>query len=107
MPILDFETLTTKWWFYLLLFLVPLFVLPYTSKPMTYQEVGELMGIVVREALNPYRWLAPIFHIATIIFMILLWRFNEKIGRYFYTYLAGSYIFMALAQNWSFVSQRQ
>jgi len=95
----DLETLTTKWWFYLLLFLIPLFIPSYTSKPMTYEEVGELMGIVVREALNPYKWLAPAFHIATIIFVILLWKFNKKTGRYFYVYLAGNYVFMALAQN--------
>lgn len=66
---------------------------------MTYQEAGELMGIMVRETLKPYSWLAPVFHVATLVLMVLLWRFKKKIGRYFYAYLAGNYVFMAFAQN--------
>ena len=44
MPALDLRMLTSKWWFYFLLFLVPLFVPPYTSEPLAYDQVGELMG---------------------------------------------------------------
>jgi len=99
MPILDWRGLTTKWWFFLLLFLIPLIIQPYTSKTVAYGQVGELMGIVVREALKPYSWLAPAFHLATIIFVILLWKFNMKVSRYFYAYLAVNFVFMAFAQN--------
>ena len=60
------------------------------------------MGTVVRESLQPYGWLAPAFHIATIVFAVLLWRFNGKVSKYFYAYLAVSYVFMALAQNITF-----
>jgi len=69
---------------------------------LAYEQIGELMGIVVREALKPYDWLAPVFHLATIIFVILLWKFNLKIFRYFYAYLAVNFVFMALAQNITF-----
>lgn len=96
---LGLESLTKKWWFYLLVFLVVLFIPSYTEKPVAYTDIGELVITVLKEALIPYRWLAPIFHIATIIFMVLLWKFNKNVGRYFYAYLAGNYIFMALAQN--------
>ncbi len=41
------------------------------------------MGIVLREVLTPYESLAPVFHLVTIVFVILLWRFNLKIARYF------------------------
>ena len=99
---LNLQKLTSKWWFYLLLFLIPLFVPPYTSKPMAYEQVGELMGIVVREALKPYDWLAPAFHLATILLVILLWKFNTKVSKYFHAYLAVNFVFMALAQNITF-----
>jgi len=99
---LNLRKLTSKWWFYLLLFVIPLFVPPYTSKPMAYEQVGELMGIVVREALKPYDWLASVFHLATIVLVILLWKFNTKVSKYFHTYLAVNFVFMALAQNITF-----
>lgn len=57
------------------------------------------MGIVVREALKPYEWLAPVFHLVTVVFVILLLKFNLKVARYFYAYLVLDFVFMALAQN--------
>jgi len=93
------RNITSKWWFYVLLFLIPLFVPPYTSKPIAYGQVGDLMGLVLRESLVPYLWLAPIFHLVTIIFAVLLWKFNAKIMKYFYVYLAINFAFIALAQN--------
>ena len=99
MPALDLRMLTSKWWFYFLLFLVPLFVPPYTSEPLAYDQVGELMGVVLREALKPYGWWAPVFHIITIFLVILVWKFNWKVSRYFYAYFALDSIFMAFAQN--------
>lgn len=99
---LNLRKLTSKWWFYLLLFLIPLFVPPYTSKPMAYGQVGELMGIVLRESIEPYLWLAPAFHLATIVLVILLWKFNTKVLKYFYAYLAVNFVFIAFAQNITF-----
>jgi len=90
----DLENLTKKWWFYVTFFLVVMFIQPLV-KPIDFAE----MGVILREALVPYGWLAPIFHVATIIFVILLWKYDGKIGRYFYAYLGGNYIFSALAQN--------
>ncbi|UCH70740.1 MAG: hypothetical protein JSV29_01790 [Candidatus Bathyarchaeota archaeon] len=83
----------------MLLFLIPLLVPSYTSEPLALGQVGELMGIVVREALQPYAWLAPVFHLATLVFLTLLWKFNMKVLKYFYAYLAVNFVFMALAQN--------
>lgn len=85
MPTLDLRESALRWWFYLLLFLIPLLIPLYTRKPMAYEQAGELMGIVLREALKPYDWLAPAFHLATIVLVILLWRFNKKVSRYLYT----------------------
>lgn len=99
MPTIDLENLTKKWWFYLLLFLIAFMTPPYTAKPVTYMETGELVITVLREAFTQHRWLAPVFHIATTILIIFLWKFGEKIGQYFYAYLAGNYIFMAFASS--------
>lgn len=93
------QNITSKWWFYLLLFLIPLFVPPYTSKPMTYGQIEDLIGFTLRESLVPYLWLAPVFHLVTIVFIIILWKFNRKVIKYFYAYLAINFVFIALAQN--------
>jgi len=105
MRMLNLRTLTSRWWFYLLLFLLPLLVPPYTSKPMAYEQVGELMGIVLRESLEPYNWLAPVFHLVTIVLVILLWKFNRKVSKYVYGYLAVNFVFIALAQNIAFTER--
>ena len=105
MPSLNVRTLTSKWWFYLLLFLIPLLVPSYTSEPWAFGQVGELVGTVVREALQPYAWLAPVFHLATLVLLILLWKFNMKVSKYFYAYLVVNFVFMALAQNITFTEK--
>jgi len=66
---------------------------------MAYGQIGELMGIVLRESLMPYIWLAPAFHLATIVLIILLWKLNTKVAKYFYAYLAVNFVFIAFAQN--------
>jgi hypothetical protein len=97
--------LTSQWWFYVLLFLIPLFIPPYTTKLFSYAQLGDLMGIVLREALIPYLWLAPVFHVATIILVILLWKLKTKVMKYFYAYLAVNFVFMAFAQNITFTEK--
>jgi hypothetical protein len=47
----------------------------------------------------PYIWLAPAFHLATIVLIILLWKLNTKVAKYFYVYLAVNFVFIAFAQN--------
>jgi hypothetical protein len=93
------RTIANKWWFYLLLLIIPVFLQPYTTNPMSYEQVGELMGEVLRESLTPYSWIAPILHVATAIFIVLLWKFKSKVSRIFYAYLASNFVFMAFAQN--------
>lgn len=60
------------------------------------------MGIVLRESLVPYLWLAPVFHLATIVLVILLWKLKTKAVKYFYAYLAVNFVFIAFAQNITF-----
>ncbi|HVQ00638.1 MAG TPA: hypothetical protein VMT57_03905 [Candidatus Thermoplasmatota archaeon] len=96
---LRLKSITSKWWFYVILFVIPLFIPPYTSKPMTYGDVGDLIGLVLRESLTPYLWLAPILHLFTIVFIFLLWKFNFRVIKYFYMYLAVNFVFIALVQN--------
>lgn len=97
----DLENLTRKWWFYVAFFLIVMFIQPLVN-PIDFAE----MGVVLREALVPYGWVAPIFHVVTAIFVILLWKFDGKIGRYFYAYLGGNYIFSAVAQNIAVLEER-
>ena len=96
---LRFRGITSKWWFYVILFVIPLFIPPYTSKPIAYGQIGDLMGLVLRESLTPYLWLSPVFHLITIVFVILLWKFNIKVMKYFYAYIAVNFVFIAFAQN--------
>jgi hypothetical protein len=93
------DSLTRKPWFYVLLISCSFFLPPITSQPYRYYELPRLMMEILVNGLLPYVQFAPIFHIATILFVIALWKKPHTTGRVFYFYLAINFIFIALAQN--------
>jgi len=46
----------------------------------------------------PYEMLAPIFHVATIVLIIVIWRYGMKVSRIFALYFGANYIFIAFTQ---------
>jgi len=95
---IDLESLAQKWWFYLLLIIL-YFIPPYTSKSYDYSETQNVVLEILKNSLEPYVWLSPFFHIATIVLVISLLFFGDRITRIFSVYVGTNFLFMAFAQN--------
>jgi hypothetical protein len=98
-----FESSSKKKWFYPLIYffliLLNSIVPHYTSTGYSWAESGEVVKSVLSVSLKPYLPLAPIFHIATVVLLIAIWRYGNKVRRIFSLYIGVNYIFIALAQG--------
>ena len=90
------EKLTRKWWFYVLLFVVPLFILPISSsRGLTGpSDVGPLIWeltdtwLARKAMLVPYQ---PFFHLAIVLLIAGIYRWGNKFAK-FYSIIVGVHI---------------
>lgn len=99
----EFEKVSQKKYFYplcyVLLFLIGSFIPHYTSTGYAYfEEGGSVIVSVMRVGLEKYRPLAPIFHIVTVLLLLAIWKFGNKVRRIFSLYFGINLIFIAIAQ---------
>lgn len=97
------EKFFSKKWSYPLLYVLLFFLNtvfpPYASKGYSWEETGEVVYSLLRVSLKPYVHLAPIFHVATLILLVLLWRRGKRASRIFSAYIGANYVFIALGQG--------
>lgn len=95
---MSFESLSRKWWFYLLL--VIFFFIPiYATKGYDYGNVNAVILDLLKSSSETYKVVAPFFHIATVIIVILLIIFKNKVRQVFNIYVCISFFFFAFAQG--------
>lgn len=87
-----------KWWFYLLL-LILYFIPPYTSKGYDPSETQYVVFEVLKHSLEPYEWLAPLFHTSTIVLIVCLLLLGDRMTRIFSAYVSVNFFFIAFAQG--------
>jgi len=95
---INLEFVARKWWFYLLL-LILYFLPPYASKGYDPSATHYVVFEVLKHSLKPYEWLAPLFHIATIVLIVCLLLFGDRITRIFSAYVSVNFFFIAFAQS--------
>jgi len=95
---IDLAWLAQKWWFYLLLTIL-YFIPPYTSKSYNPEDTQIVVLEVLSRSLEPYVWLAPLFHIVTIVLVVSMYFYRDRITRIFSTYVGLNYLFIAFAQS--------
>lgn len=97
------EKFFSKKWSYPLLYVLLFFLNtvfpPYASKGYSWEETGQVVYSLLRVSLKPYEHLAPIFHIATLILLVLIWKRGKRASRIFSAYVGANYIFIALGQG--------
>jgi hypothetical protein len=97
------EKFSSKKWSYPLLYVLLFFLNtvfpPYASKGYSWGETGQVIYSLLRVSLKPYVHLAPIFHIATLILIILIWKYGKRASRIFSAYVGVNYVFIALGQG--------
>ncbi len=97
------EILTRKWWFYVLLFLVPALVPNLSAKgPVPLREVVDF-GFEIAGPLEARKWaiepLMPYFHIAQAILILALLVWGNKMGKIFSTLVGIHFLFVAQFQT--------
>ncbi len=84
---------------YFVLIILNVIFPPITSRGYAAQDTGRVISSLLNTSIIPYVWLAPVFHIATIILVIIIWRLGVKVSRVFSLYIGINYIFIGLIQN--------
>ena len=92
------KRLYKKWWFYLLLVLF-IFIPTYATKGYDYANTNAVILDLLKASSETYKVVAPFFHIATIIIVILLIIFKNKVRQVFNIYVCINFFFFAFAQG--------
>ena len=89
-----------KWLYpvvYLLLVIINFLPL-YTQKPYAPQDTQGVILNLLMVSIDPYKQLGPAFHIATLLIVVLIAAFEEKMGRILAAYMGVDYVLIGLAQ---------
>jgi len=94
------ESITLKWWFFLLLILVNIFLPPYVSRGFEWSEIGIITGTILSNALvYTYTALYPIFKIVPILLVASIIFLRNRVTRLFSLYAAITYVLFAFLQS--------
>jgi hypothetical protein len=92
------KSLYKKWWFYLLL--VIFFFIPiYATKGYDYSNINAVILDLLKASSETYKVAAPFFHIATLIIVVLLIIFKNKVRQVFNIYVCIIFFFFAFSQG--------
>ncbi len=72
---------------------------PYAEKPFAPQDTQDVIINLLMVSVNPYKWLGPIFHIATILIVLLIAVQPARMGRVLAAYMGLNYLVIAFVQT--------
>lgn len=93
--------LTRKWWFYLIIVILNLIILPIATKNFSFSSIGDIISTTLGQSIYSTKWKG--FYIPYqiifigIVFILLFWK--GRIKKYFTGFVALSYILFAVGQN--------
>lgn len=94
------ESITKKWWFYLIFIFIQFIIPPYTSKSYGWSEIGLITGEILSNAIvYSYAVIFPIFKIIPIILVFSIIIFRNRVSRIFSIYVAFTYVLFAFLQS--------
>jgi len=80
--------------------LVIISLLPlYTEIAYAPQDTQDVIISLLRVSIEPYRHLGPIFHVATLLIVVLIAVFGSRIGRAMAAYMGLNYLVIAVTQT--------
>lgn len=86
-----------------LLFL--LFIPPYTNSPYPISQWPNIIIDIMIYSAKPYHFLAPIFHIFTIILIVLIITLKDKVTRLLNIYFGISFLVFGVFQNIGYIPE--
>jgi hypothetical protein len=97
------ERLTSRWWFYLLVFLVPAILPPFASTGTGYwRELNDAIWYVsdaVYYRKLSFHYSMPIMHLVMLLMIIALFVLGRRFGRAFSFLVAANFAFICFAQT--------
>jgi len=94
------ESITRKWWFFLLFILMNIFLPPYVPEGFEWSEIGWITGTILSNALvYTYTALYPIFKIVPIVLVATVIFLRNRVTRLFSLYGAITYVLFAFLQS--------
>ena len=78
-----------------LFFVVVAFLPLYAQEPYASQEIQDVIINLLMVASEPYKHLAPLFHVATLLILFLIVLFGERMGHILAAYIGLNYLVLA------------
>jgi hypothetical protein len=72
---------------------------PYAQEPFAPQDTQDVILNLLMVSIEPYKHLAPVFHIATLFIVLLIAAFRERMGPVLSAYMGLNYFVIALVQT--------
>jgi hypothetical protein len=92
--------ITRKWWFFAILLLAQFVLLPYASRNFSMDQIGNIISTTLGNALQPHIGRYNLyFQILSLLMLILLIVFRNRMKRVFTVYVAVSMLAFAFIQN--------
>jgi hypothetical protein len=82
-----------------LCFILITFLPLYTQTPYAPENTQDVIVSLLSVSIEPYQQLAPFFHVATLLIIILIALFAEKMGRILAAYMGLNYLVIAFTQS--------
>ena len=76
-----------------------MFIPPHAEKPYLQQQTPDVIKNLLMVVINPYVAYAPIFHIMTILLIILIILYKDKMSRIFTGYMGINYLIIGFASS--------
>ena len=83
---------------YVLFFVISMLPI-YAEKPFAPHDTQDVIINLLMVAVRPYAAFAPIFHIATIVIIVLIVVWRDRMGRVLAAYMGLNYLVIALVQS--------
>ena len=94
------EKYSTRWWFFALLLLAQMVLMPFASRNFDPQDIGRIIPAALANA--PQTRLGDLnilFQGVSLLFLVLLFLFRNRVRTLFNAYVAVSYLAFAFIQN--------
>ena len=100
------KRISTRWWFFALLLLAQTVLMPFASRNFAPQDIGRIIPATLANA--PQTHLGDwniLFQGVSLLFLVLLLVFRDRVRTLFNAYVALSYLAFAFIQNVAFTEQ--
>lgn len=88
-----------------MLIILNVFITPYASKGYSFEETSDVIRSLLSVSWKPYAWVAPVFHVATLLLIIAIWILGDRMSRIFDVYFGVNYLFIAFTQVMGFTEE--